>query len=544
MTTRIAFTLLSLALLSACSGNQPRLSNADFEPALEGARSDLAARASGADAFQVVDSVWLGATPVRRDTRPAAPELESRIVLTRGIPMTLAEVADLITTRAGINTTVSDDAVEASNRVMSGAGAAGAAIPANLLNLQTPDAPAPVASSPSLASLGGAGKGLVIDYSGPLRGLLDHVAARTNTSWRYQGGRIEFVHLDTRIFDIEILPGATTITGNITNQSIGGQQQGGGGQSSGATASLQGGSQTSMSVEVDRFTAIQKTAGDMLSAKGKMTASASLGQLVVTDTPSVLSRIERYVQEVNEVVNRQVVLDVQVYAVENRSSNGYAISWDLVWQSVSKQIGVKLLGSNSVDGGTTAAGIVMDPTSPFSGTKLFLDALATQGNVRQLTSVSSVTVSGRPVPVQVAEEIGYQESSQVSLVPDVGQQVTRTQGKITTGFSMVLLPMMTKQKDVLLQAQINLSSLRELRQLGSVADGSYTELPLVDSRQLMQEVRLASGQTLVLTGFEQETLRSDAKGVGNARFTALGGASSSEKKNSTLVILITPRAVS
>lgn len=541
------YTLIAVALAvlaAGCSTTTTKASTPveDMDATIATAKADLDLRTRAAENFQVVDEMWLGATAVKRpDPADVRPELEQQVRLQKSWGLTLHQVAEAITEATGIQATVTEDAVEAS-------GAIKRAIPNLPASVALPNLPSlPGGAAP--ATTGGAGNlndqgaGIVLNYSGPLRGLLDNVSARTNTGWRYEHGRIEFFHVDTRVFNIDILPGAMSLAGNITNQSSGGQQ-GGGGSTEGSSTQMQGGTQTSLSVEVDQFGAVQETIKGMVTARGKVTASPALGQVVVTDVPAALSRIGRYVDEVNRIATRQVVMDVKVFAVEKADTNGYAISWDLVWKSVSKQIGVEMVGGSAMDEGTNVAASVLSGSSPFAGTKVFLDALATQGKLKQLTSVAAVTLSGRPVPVQVAEEVSYQESSQVSLVPDVGQQITRTQGKVTSGFSMVLLPILTERKDVLLQAQINLSSLRELRRLGSVEDGSYTEMPLIDSRQVMQNVRLDSGQTLVLTGFEQETLRSDANGVGSARFTLLGGGKKSQKNNSTLVILITPRITS
>src|SRR5690606_25379905 len=101
--------------------------------------------------------------------------------------------------------------------------------------------------------------------------------------------------------------------------------------------------------------------------------------------------------------------------------------------------------------------------------------------------------------------------------------------------------MITSPEELLMQLQLNISALRDLREVGF--GDLRAEAPEVDSRQVQQAVRLRNGQTLVLSGFEQTELRSDRRGMGDANFTALGGGQEAGRNRTALVVLITPRVV-
>lgn len=555
------FVLSTLAVsLAACATtsppSQPGLSGIDRQ--VVDARGDLADRQRRSElSFERVDEVWLGAVPVQRTA--AEPAVFSRPAeFMRFYPVTLNEVANYIAQTFDLQVTVTEDAVEAMYAAngQAGQGRVGGSVPSmGGVGAVPPPVPGQIGgathmpSASVLGSLNGSGGGgMTISYAGTLRGLLDTVAAQSGTSWRHVDGRVEIYALETRVFQVSVLPGSTSMDASITNRSTGGNRQsgggGGGGGQEGAQTQMTGGADTNMSIALDPFEDVIEAIKGLATERGVVTATPAMAQVVVTDRPVALARIGEYIEQVNKLATRQVVLDVRVYVVEANRSNGHAISWDAVWSSVSRQIGVDLNAGNSITGGSRMGMSILDAGSPWNGTRLVLDALATQGNVRELTSASVVTLSGRPVPVQVAEEVGYLESTQVSLVPDVGQQVTLTPGKVTSGFSMNLLPIMSGKDTILMQAMINLSSLRELRRLGSDSQGNTMETPLIDSRQTMQNVRLESGQTLVLTGFEQETLRSNASGVGSPGFRLLGGAKDEDKRSTSLVIMITPKVVS
>lgn len=541
-TIRAMLPALAVVALSSCATTVPQtVSQSAAGEQVAAAREALNVAAQrGAGHFEARNEVWLGATAVDRlESQKLPAEFDRPVSFERIWSVGLHQIAEYLIDSHGLNVVVAEDAYSAAASVKRTTPLV-SDVPAGLQGLP---------ALPSQAAGGQAGlpqvaeEGMRIQYTGTVRGFLNHVTSRSNTSWRYSDGAVEIYHLDTQFFPVDVLPGTMQLSSDITNVATGGQTAGGAGGGAaqgGSQTQMQGGSVTSMNATVDQHDGVLKSVEGMLSEKGK--ATWSLDQLVVSDTPSVLRKVSRYIAEVNATARRQVAMDVKIYSVESNHQQGYSLRWDLVWQSLSKQAGISLGGGgNGVDGGNNLSYTVLGSGSPFAGTKAFLDVLATQGKVQQVTSATMVTLSGRPAPLQLAEEITYLQSTQVNLVPNVGQTISRTPGKITAGFSLALLPILTKSGSVLLQAQVNLASLREMRTIGTDADGGKTEMPLVDSRQLMQAARMEPGQTLILTGFEQETLRSTAKGMGNPNFTLLGGGKDKTAASSSLVVLITPR---
>lgn len=555
----LAATSLSLALAACASQPRPELSGLGIvDHDLRDAQAQMHGRVrSAASSFESMDEIWLGAVAVQRgEAEPAI--LTRNVEFVRIYPVTLHDLANYITQTFDLPVSVSDDAIQAASAVssetsqpqMGFGGGPGMQVSGDLSGIPSPVMAMGGQSAPSMRPLSGgraSSSGFNVNYTGTLRGFLDSVAAQSGTSWRHRNGGIEIFAVDTRVYQVDILPAPSAVQAEISNQSQGGGQSGssGGGGTSNESGSTQigGSSSTASSIEIDPFTSLVDAVGGMLSSQGKVTATAPLGQIVVTDRPAILDRVGAYVGQANAIAKRQVALEVRVFSVEGKRSNGHSVSWDLVWSSLGSRAGINLLGGGPSTGGPGLGVAILESDSPFSGSRLFLDALAEQGNARQLTSATALTLSGRPVPFQVTEEIGFLESSEVSLVPDVGVQTTINPGRTTTGFTMTLLPVLSGN-DVMMQATISLRSLRELRRLGSDQQGNTYETPLTDLRQVMQHLNLKSGQTAIMTGFEQETLRSNATGVGSPRFRLLGGSKVDEERSSSLVIMITPRVVS
>lgn len=496
--------------------------------------------------YEEVDAVWIGSSAIVGPSAKTLPdEFKRQVVFRRQWPVTLSDISEFVTASYGLNVSIAEDAMAAAQTA--------AYDPVETLQRRAamlpgaaPDAAASMMANQQMQQQGTQPGAFRLQYDGTLEGFLDRVAARTGNAWRYEAGRILIYHTDTKIFRVDIQAGESQVQASVSSETTGGSAGGGGGGggASGGSQSNTGGTTTQASSTNNPFQTVVEAVQGMLSPKGKVTSVAGLGQVVVTDVPAVLERVDLYIKSINEIATRQVVMDVKVYSIEKSAGDSYGISWDAVWQSLGSQVSANILSAGAAADGASALDLtVVDSNSPFNESQLLLEALSREGNLQQVTTANLTTLSGRAVPVQVSEETSYLASTQVTLVPDAGAQVTRTPGLVTTGFSMMLKPMVTSGDELLLEMQINLSSLREIRRIGSESDGSLIESPLVDSRQILQNVHLNSGQTLVVAGFEQESIRNDARGIGNPKFMALGGNRASDRRSSTLVVLLTPRVV-
>lgn len=553
-----SFKLMGLAmivtLMAGCATPQMREISRDQTKATEEAtqmrRIATNPAASGGDAyFAKRDTYWVGGGSESRIKAPTPlpPAFSEPVRFQRQYPVTLNYIAEYVTTTFGVPMVVTADAVQA---------AADTSFDP-ITVLQQRMGSGGMSGLPPLPALpGGTGGGAggtasagsttitITNFQGTLKQFLDLVSARSGNSWRFEHGGITLFGLDTRIFQIDVLPGQTTLGATVSNQTQGGASAGGGGgggSDGGSSSTMTSGNTTTMQANIAQFDAISSAVQGMLSPRGKAVPVPSMSQIAVTDVPLVLDRIERYVGDLNSIATKQVVLDVRLYAVDLRADESYGIDWNIVWGSMGSNFGVDGLspGAAPAPGSGNLNIGVINPTSPFNGSSLLLSALSSQGNVSTITTAGVSTLSGKPAPVQLAEEFTYAASVATNLVPDVGSTTTITPGTRTTGFSMVALPIVTRGDELLLQLQVNLSSLRELKTFS--AGGMAVQQPNIDSRQLFQTVKLRSGQTLVLSGFEQERLMSNLAGIGSPKFMGLGGSRAAQRTRTVLVLTVTPR---
>ncbi len=376
-----------------------------------------------------------------------------------------------------------------------------------------------------------------VNWHGSLAGLLDSVILSSGLHWKVHNGTVHIFKTETRVFQIYALPGTDALSASVTattSATFGGGLNGSDSGNSGSSQTLA----TSLTRSV--MDEIQKTVSNMLTpGEGKLTLSMATASLVVTDSPEVLDRIKDYIDQQNKLLTTQVVLNVKILNLTFDRSDQYGVDWSLAYKSA--HIGVGGEGSSVTDGRDISTNIHI-LKGPFSDSKLLIKALSAQGKVSIVTQPSVTTLNLQAVPMQVATQTGYVSSISSTSTPQVGISVGIEPATVTTGFNMLMLPYAMADKQILLQYNISLSDLKRLEKFGKEETGQV-QLPTIDLRAFSQKVRLHSGETLVLSGFEQQSDTSDRSGLGSPDNQFLGGSRQGKRNHNVIVVMITPIVV-
>ncbi len=561
MSLKLSTLVPVVLLLGACSGLSNKI-EADVDKTndqLHGLVKDVGRTAPGAvmPATPLVtheSGIWLGRNVVKLG-QPALPPIFYEPTTFDRTINSLTELAERITLRSGIPSKVTPDALAVSSTAfrtrIGSAGVAGMSGGAGMLPLPTgmPGESGGAAANRQAGAPGGANtfadmpNGVRIAYSnGPLKGLLDTSAARFGVSWKYIDGSIQFFHTESRNFQINAIPGDSTFTANVTSgaTSTGGVAtgggSGGGGSGGGSAVSANNSQNTGVASKLSVYTGLESAIKVMLSQYGKVLASPATGAITVVDTPDSLDRIAAYIDGENKALSRQIAINVTVLSVTLSNSDEYGINWGAVYSTLSRTFGI----TNSYTPATAAvsftAGII--GSSKFSGTSAVINALSEQGRVRRHTTASVVTLNNQPVPVQVATQTSYLQSSQTAVVASVGTTTTLIPGVITAGFNMSILPHILTNGTVMLQFSTDISTLVQIRDI--VSNGTHIESPEVSTRNFLQRVSMKSNETLIISGFEQADDTLTRRGVGDPRNIVLGGGVNGATNKDVMVILITP----
>ena len=385
-----------------------------------------------------------------------------------------------------------------------------------------------------------------IKFSGRISGLLDLVTSRLGLAWQYSPVEraVRVYYFDTQVFEVYAFGDKQVIENTVkSGMTTTSGTSGGSGSGSGASGESGSHQSTQVSLNTSILSDIEQNVQAMLSPSppGRLFMAASTGTLTVIDRPEVLDRVAAYLAKTNRAITRQVLFNVKVFEVALTDKDQLALDWSAVYKSLANNWGFSLgntlsgISDNAISG---SIGIVDGAKSPWAGSTAIIKALAEQGRVSNVRSPSVTTLNLQPAPIQIGNVKGYIPSSTTSNTASVGSSTTLNAGTITSGFNMTLLPRITQDDEVLVMISINMSSKPVFQTFTS--NESSVQTADYDTKVLSPKVKLRSGQTLILSGFDEKSEDTMHSGVGNPRFWGLGGAQSRTSTHTVLVVLITP----
>lgn len=504
----LAAAVAASLLLPACSGRVPH-----DEEVIRDRAADFDRLTSSRD-FSVRKSPFLGTRSLPLSDENAPALMQQVTMKSRG---SFSDIVEVLRRIAPVTVTVAADPDDAA--------------------AEKPGNPAPAGrDEPSLDDLLSGGdilpagtSAFSISYDGPLRGLLDQIAAQTGWGWDFDraANTVTLARMMARTFTISATPGAVAVDTRITNStkqaeaasvSLSGQV---GSTVSSRAADSQTAQTSTNRLSYDTWKEILENVRILLSPKGRATGSLSAGTVTVHDRPENIRKVSRYIAGVNESYSRQVALRINVYSLETNRNSQAGIDVQTLFSrasgaDVSVVAGALSLAAGSAD--TTSAAIVKGDLKGSSGV---LKALGAWGKATQITSGGLVVRNNVPAPLQAIRKVGYLAGIS-SQTTDYGQTTTLTPGEVSTGFSMTILPHILDGRRVALSCSVTLSSLESLHEY--TAGTAKVQLPQTASRAFSQSATLHMGQTLVLAGYQQ-TGQDSASSAGLFRFSRTGDES-------------------
>lgn len=381
-----------------------------------------------------------------------------------------------------------------------------------------------------------------IDYSGTVKGVLDLLAFKSNLFWKWEGGEIVFYRKETKTFTIDALPGTNEFTAKVSsNRSTEDSSEEGGG-----TSTNESEHKTMLEYKPKGlYTEIANEIGAIKSSDGLFAISEQTGTLTITDTPKVIEKIEKYINGLNAIVNKQIAIRTEVYEVTSDDSDSFAMDMNLLY-SGSQKWGVDLVNDGIASGapGSSLGMTLLKPNSKYAGSKAVLNALSEKGTVSLATSNSVYTVNGQPVPVQVADEMHYIKkiSKQESTGQDAEPSYEMEPGMVISGFSMSILPRITSTGDIMMQFAVDISKLNGM--VEKTIGEQTIQLPNRSTKNFLQRVNIRSGETLMLAGFERTENETSGEGPGSAMLWPFGGKLLGKQRKIQTVIVMTPYIMS
>ena len=293
----------------------------------------------------------------------------------------------------------------------------------------------------------------------------------------------------------------------------------------------------------------------LLSEKGSLAVNKMASALMVTDFSKNLEMIDKFLQQVERAVSRQVIIEAQILEVTLNDRFQLGIDWRFLPQMTNAGFGWT---SNQNLTGTTSTippswGVPAATTGLTAGVATLnfvsmLDALAQQGHVNVISSPRVSTLNNQKSIIKAATEEVYFEIT-ISTSTGGPPIITATPRNVTIGVILNVTPQIDADGNILLDIQPSVTEeiTRRTQVVGATSSGQpiLTEAPVVSVRQAQTVARVRDGQTIVIAGLIRERKRNLDTGVPGLMEIPLLGylfrTTAEIKEKSELVILITPK---
>lgn len=401
-----------------------------------------------------------------------------------------------------------------------------------------------------------------MNYSGTVKGALDLLSAKTGYSYSINGNDIYWQAFITKTFDIAFMPGTSDYMMGKSSGAGAGAVPLGGSQSTSATGFLDDSSASQYSNlqgKLSIWDDLRTTISQLLSPDGKVMVSQATTSVTVRDKAANIELISQYIENFNKTLSSQVLVKIQVLDIILSNDFNYGINWNIVQRALG--------GSNyalQANYGTPVAITALTgaalPTvgfpingsrDPTTGTwfSAVVTALQQQGRVSIVSEPRVVCLNNQVSAIRLVSQEGYLASLQItsfggqsSSSSSASNQVTSqiTPGTLITGLTLYILPKILGNK-VYLQVNADLSNNNGFQSISSTAEPSDTspviQVPNVSQKQFNQRSVIASGDTLILSGFRRVVNQTGAMQLFNSQ--SLGGKAS-KQSNAETIMLITP----
>jgi len=285
--------------------------------------------------------------------------------------------------------------------------------------------------------------------------------------------------------------------------------------------------------------------------------------------PDELRNVDEYLQQIQKIVTRQVVLEAKVIEVELSEGYQAGINWGAVFTNGNQTIfGGQSTPGNGFDSDLlagTGRQITVGPGNPVTSIpartlggaftlavdlhdiNAFIDLLQLQGNARVLSSPRVATLHNQKAVIKAGTDEFFVTGIESNTTTGPSTSTTRDV-KLTPFFSGIALdvtPQIDADGRVILHIHPSVSDVRDQTKRVTVG-GQTDELPLAVSevRESDSVVKANSGQVIVIGGLMRSTRRQQNYGTPYLSTIPGLGALFKSKRNSEikteLVILLRP----
>lgn len=268
------------------------------------------------------------------------------------------------------------------------------------------------------------------------------------------------------------------------------------------------------------------------------------GLITVTATVKQLDRVRAYLKELEDQIQKQVMIDVNILTVTHNNANTVGVDWNQLYN----------LGNLTIPNGvsTTDTG---NPIINKGGIQLFSSGVAftriveflnNYGKVRSVSNPKLLTLNNQPALISVGSLLRYSQTS-AYLTATSGTSSTSTNTTYPSVFSGVLLDITPSIQGNYIMLKIN-PSVTRTKDLSTENEATaLPEPPNLSTNQLSSLIRAKDGDKIVIGGLINKSVSNSRSRVPLLGYIPilkyLFSYDSMSEETTEMVIVITPHII-
>ncbi|MFP4273275.1 MAG: pilus (MSHA type) biogenesis protein MshL [Halothiobacillaceae bacterium] len=409
------------------------------------------------------------------------------------------------------------------------------------------------------------------------RELLDHISDAFDLAVRRRGNVIRIGVFEDRVFNVDFLNTVMDL-----NLAAGGNVFGGGGGDGGGSDnliqgdfSLRGGTADSVDPYEQLDVALSRIVGnardneeeddrsEIRPGNAGYSINRSSGTLEVRARPSQVNRVATLVDNLKDVMGRQVLIEAQLLDVTLNDDFRWGLDWNLLRNRVASTLGtapatisggstgftgdkgmwlpardITFGGQNVGVGGADTASLGLGFSTP--AISVTVDALEAFGSVQILSNPSVRVRNHTPAILSVGQTNRYVSETRTTVSPTTTDSLVSTEVQTDSVFSGVIIGVMPSidengKVELLvhpMQSEVDRASLV----LQDVGEGNKVTLPQVAYKGITSTLSMGDGDVVVLGGLIDQHSADGSSGA--PLIGKVFGNTNSRKRSRELVMVL------
>lgn len=274
------------------------------------------------------------------------------------------------------------------------------------------------------------------------------------------------------------------------------------------------------------------------------------GLVTVTGTIKQIERVRKYIKNLEDQMQNQVMIDVNILTVTHNNSNTVGVDWNQLYNLTNITIPN---GASSTTGGGDAA--TASPLFRIGGASVFssgvtlnrvIEFLNSYGKVRSVSNPKVLTLNNQPALISVGSLLRYSQTS-TFLSTTSGGSNTATNESYPSVFSGILLDVTPSVQGDYIMLKINPSITRTKDLTTENSPTALKEPPNLSANQLSSLVRAKDGDRVILGGLISKSISNQTHRVPVLGYIPilkyLFSYTGISEDSTEMVIIITPHII-